>query len=236
MAAPTIGWVFDELPPSRARRGGREGEHVFGHALGTFVREVVQNGNDQALGPAQIDFDLITLAGAELRTFQKALRWPTLRAHLAGAGTTPTPSGRRLAAFLEQVESRERLLLCRINDRNTVGLTGEEDGENSHFRALCKDMLFSVKQAGGEGAGGSYGLGKSVLWSFSGLATVLFASTLSKDPPGHRSPRLIGRAELPYHEVDDEPFTGPGWFGCDVELDDHRRRAESLWSRPAAAL
>lgn len=236
MAPPPVGWVFDELPPSGARRGGREGEHVFGHALGTFVREVVQNSNDQGLGPAEIDFDLITLAGAELRAFQAALRWTQLRAHLAGAGATPTPSSRRLAAFLDQVEAQERLLLCRISDRNTVGLTGEEDGEHSHFRALCKDMLFSVKQGDGEGAGGSYGLGKSVLWSFSGLATVLFVSTLSKDPPGHRSPRLIGRAELPYHEVGDQRFTGPGWFGAEVERDDHRRRAESLWSRSAAAL
>jgi len=236
MAAPSVGWVFDELPSSGARRGGREGEHVFGHALGTFVREVVQNSNDQALGAAQIDFDLITLAGAELRAFQTALRWSQLRAHLAGAGATATPSGRRLGAFLDQVEADQGLLLCRISDRNTVGLTGEEDGERSHFRALCKDMLFSVKQAGGEGAGGSYGLGKSVLWSFSGLATVVFTSTLSEDPQGYRSPRLIGRAELPYHEVDDEPFTGPGWFGAAVELDDHRRRAESLWSRSAAAL
>ncbi|HLT36311.1 MAG TPA: hypothetical protein VK034_08495, partial [Enhygromyxa sp.] len=235
MTRPTVGWVFDELPPSRARRGGREGEHVFGHALGTFVREVVQNGNDQALGRPRIDFDLIDLAGDDLRKFQAALRWDQLRAHLAGTGSTPTPSGRRLAAFLEQVEAGKRLRVCRISDQNTVGLTGEEDGEHSHFRALCKDMLFSVKQAGGEGAGGSYGLGKSVLWSFSGLATVLFASTLSEHPPGRRSPRLIGRAELPYHEVDGEPFTGPGWFGREVDLDEHRRRAESLWSRSAAA-
>jgi hypothetical protein len=236
MAPRGIGWVFDELPPSRARRGGREGEHVFGHALGTFVREVVQNGNDQALGRARIDFDLLELSGSALRRFQAALGWPQLRAHLVGAGQTATPSGRRIAAFVERVEADDRLLVCRIDDRNTVGLTGEEDGERSHFRALCKDMLFSVKRDGGEGAGGSYGLGKSVLWSFSGLATVLFSSTLSEDPPGQRSPRLIGRAELPYHEVEGEAFTGPGWFGREVALDDHRVRAESVWSRQAGAL
>jgi hypothetical protein len=45
-------------------------------------------------------------------------------------------------------------------------------------------------------AGGSYGLGKSVLWSFSGLSTVLFNSILLEEPLGRRSPRLIGHTEL----------------------------------------
>ncbi|KIG19266.1 hypothetical protein DB30_03822 [Enhygromyxa salina] len=234
MAPAPIRWIFDELPPSGARRGGQAAEHAFGHQLGSFVREVCQNANDQALGAAQIAFELVELEGESLAAFFEAVHWPALRDHLAGAGQTPTPSGRRLAEFLSELETSDRLLALRIEDRGTVGLTGDEDGEGSHFRALCKDTLFSVKQS--DSAGGSYGLGKSVLWSFSGLSTVLFSSQLSEDPKGRRSPRLIGRAELPYHEVNGEGFTGPGWFGRAVELDGDRRRAESVWSKQAQRL
>ncbi len=234
MPPAAIRWIFDELPPSGARRGGQAAEHAFGHTLGAFVREVCQNANDQAIGPAELDFDLIEFEGAALTQLFEALRWTTLREHLAGAGRTPTPSGRRIGEFLAKLEHGGRLLALRIEDHGTVGLTGDEDGEGSHFRALCKDTLFSVKQS--DSAGGSYGLGKSVLWSFSGLSTVLFSSQLSVHPKGRRSPRMIGRAELPYHEVDGVGFTGPGWFGRAVDLGDHRWRAESVWSSRASAL
>lgn len=234
MPPPPIRWIFDELPPSGARRGGQAAEHAFGHTLSAFVREVCQNANDQAIAAAQINFDLIEFDGETLIQLFEALRWPTLREHLVGASRTPTPSGRRIAEFLDELETGGRLLALRVEDRGTVGLTGDEDGEGSHFRALCKDTLFSVKQS--DSAGGSYGLGKSVLWAFSGLSTVLFSSQLSQHPKGRRSPRLIGRAELPFHEVDGVGYAGPGWFGRSVELERGRWRAESVWSKQAARL
>lgn len=234
MPPAAIRWLFDELPPSGARRGGQVAEHAFGHEIGHFVREVCQNANDQAIEAARIDLTLLELEGDSLEQLFEAMRWETLREHLVGAGRTPTPSGRRLGEFLARVEQDGRLLALRVEDRGTVGLTGDEDGEGSHFRALCKDTLFSVKA--NESAGGSYGLGKSVLWTFSGLSTVLFASQLSEHPSGRRSPRVIGRAELPYHEVDGEGFMGPGWFGRAVDLGDGRSRAESVWSKQAARL
>lgn len=233
MSRAPIRWIFDELPPSGARRGGQAAEHAFGHGLGQFVREVCQNANDQALAAARVEFELVELDGDALGELLTALRWPQLRAHLAGASETPTPSGRRLREFLSAMEHQPKLVILRIEDRGTVGLTGEEDGEGSHFRALCKDTLFSVKAS--ESAGGSYGLGKSVLWTFSGLSTVLFASRLSQLPKGRRSPRVIGRAELPYHEVEGVGHIGPGWFGREAEVNGGLR-AESVWAKAAATL
>ena len=61
------------------------------------------------------------------------------------------------------------------------------DSGESHFRALCKDVLFSHKRS--ESAGGSYGLGKSVLWTFSGLTTVIFNSVPKDVPKGTASLR-----------------------------------------------
>ncbi len=233
--ASSSDWVFDELPPSMARRGGDPAPHAFRQSLGTFVREVIQNASDQALsdGGTEIHFDFMHLRGKELEKFKRVVGWETLERHLRAA--TAQAGGRELRQFMEEFDKKKSLMLLRVEDRHTVGLTGEELEGESHFRALCKDTLYSHKR--GEGAGGSYGLGKSVLWAFSGLSTVLFNSNLSEHPQGAISPRLIGRAELPSHPAlgpDGENwFSGPGWFGNVVDLDSGHRRAESIWADKA---
>ena len=224
-------WIFDVLPPSGARRGGDPAEHAFARNLDTFVREVVQNANDQRVGEAapEVHFQFSDLRGSQLQEFLDHLSWRTIEPHFRAAGATH--GGRAVGRFLQEMEHSGRLLLLTIEDRHTVGLTGEEAGEDSHFRALCKDTLYSHKR--NEAAGGSYGLGKSVLWAFSGLQTVLFNSVLHEHPPGCKSPRLIGRAELPSHHVKRKGFTGSGWFGHPVDVAGGRR-AESLWHLRAA--
>lgn len=227
-------WIFDELPPSGARRGGDPASHVFEASLRTFVREVVQNASDQAAdGAPQVHFRFHELGGAALEAFLDALGWSTLRPHLEAASRTR--GGRGIQAALEELDRRGRLRLLVIEDRETVGLTGAELEGESHFRALCKDTLYSHKRT--DEAGGSYGLGKSVLWGFSGLATVLFNSRLSAELPGQTSPRLIGRAELPTHAVGARPprwFAGSGWFGHKVTSPGIH--AESLWAEAAEQL
>ncbi|MFW6052149.1 MAG: hypothetical protein ACODAU_13305 [Myxococcota bacterium] len=232
----TIDWVFDELPPSGARRGGDPSEHAFKHDLETFVREVVQNANDQAVSYAFVRFTLIELEGEALARFQEAAAWPTLESHLRGAARA---RGGMLGEFLERLDAGRRMLLLRVEDRGTRGLTGDENEDQSHFRALCKDTLYSHKTSE-SAAGGSYGLGKSVLWSFSGLSTVLFNSILLEEPPRRRSPRLIGRTELPSHAIGgrggERWFTGSGWLGRRVAVDGRGERAESVWDEEAARL
>ncbi|MBL8947401.1 MAG: hypothetical protein JNK45_29785 [Myxococcales bacterium] len=223
-------WIFDALPPSGARRGDDPAQHAFRPDLATFVREVIQNANDQALGAPIVAFRGLVLRGPELAAFRRAIDWSALAEHLRS--TSATRTGARIGAALAEIDRRDELPLLCIEDRHTVGLLGGEDDEQSHFRALCKDTLFSHKRAAG--AGGSYGLGKSVLWAFSGLRTVLFASRLSEHPAGRTSPRVIGRAELPSHQLGGEGFVGSGWFGRPATLPDGRARAESVWGAEAA--
>lgn len=224
-------WIFDVLPPSGARRGGDPAEHAFTRNLDTFVREVVQNANDQRIGdrPPEVHFHLRELSGESLRAFSAKIAWPTLAPHLEAAGATR--GGRAVGRFLRELERTGRMLVLTIEDRHTIGLTGEESEEDSHFRALCKDTLYSHKKH--SGAGGSYGLGKSVLWSFSGVSTVIFNSVLQVEPERKRSPRLIGRTELPSHKVGDRWFGGSGWFGTPAKVAGGQR-AESVWSLEAA--
>ncbi|MBL8915773.1 MAG: hypothetical protein JNM17_34060 [Archangium sp.] len=230
-AAPNLSpeWIFDVLPPSGARRGGDPSEHVFKHELDTFVREVVQNANDQRVGLPRVDFTARELVGDDLKHFLDALRFSSLRAHLDAVGETRT--AKRLRERLQHLERSKRLRVLRVEDRETVGLTGDENTGDSHFRALCKDVLFSHKRTGN--AGGSFGLGKSVLWTFSGLSTVVFNSIPRECPPGTKPPRLIGRAELPSHGVGETGFAGAGWFGLPTK-NERGRRAESVWSLNAA--
>lgn len=228
----TAAWIFDELPPSGARRGDDPAQHAFRPDLATFVREVIQNANDQAIGPPRVGFGVRVLAGAELDALRDAIDWDTLREHLRATGETR--SGKRMLGTLAQLERADRLPVLCVEDRNTVGLTGAEDDPQSHFRALCKDTLFSHKREAS--AGGSYGLGKSVLWAFSGIRTVVFASRLAEDPRGHRSPRLLGRAELPSHVYGGRGYVGSGWFGVPTTTVDGRERAESVWGDDATRL
>jgi len=226
-----IRWVFDELPPSGARRGGDPSEHAFRRDLESLVREVIQNANDQAITWPRIRFRLRALEGAALEAYLDALRFSTLRPHLEGAASSR--GGAALSDFLEAFDAQRRLLVLDIEDRGTVGLVGHESEGESHFRALCKDTLYSHKAKAS--AGGSYGLGKSVLWTFSGLSTVLFNSQLMDTLEGQESPRLIGRTELPSHRVEaDGWFTGSGWFGRVAHVEGRGLRAESVWGDRAA--
>jgi len=224
-------WVFDRLPPSGARRGGDPSEHAFDATLATFVREVIQNANDQAIDQrarrSAVYFDHYQLSGKQLQDFLGAVDAEKLFKHVAetagSSGMSKLGSGLKAAS--------KRLSLLRVADYHTHGLTGDEDAEESHFRSLCKDTLLSYKQ--GEGAGGSYGLGKSVLWSFSSLSTVLFSSSFDDGP--QKRFRLIGRAELPSHKVSDHGFSGSGWFGL-VASTKTGDRAESVWDKQAREL
>lgn len=223
-------WIFDASPPSGHRRGGDPAEYAFPPTLDAFVREALQNANDQSLPTsltrAEVHLDLEELSGRELQKFLAALDWKNLEAHLRGAAAVKSIS--RFRRFAETLEKRARLTLLRVEDRHTSGLYGEEDSGESNFRALCRDSLLSHKD---EGAGGSYGLGKSVYWAFSEWSTVLFHSCLQVD--GRH--RLIGRVELPSHDAGKASFMGPGWFGH-AERVKTGERAVSLWDDKAREL
>ena len=231
LVTPPAGqWVFDRLPPSGARRGGDPSEHAFNATLETFVREVVQNANDQAVDQSSrrsaVHFDHYTLKGGKLVGFLKSMDAERLFRHIAAAVEMVDQS--KLRRGLD--EAKSSLSLLRIADYHTHGLSGDEDASESHFRALCKDTLVSYKQ--GDAAGGSYGLGKSVLWSFSSLSTVLFSSTFGEEK--NRRLRMIGRTEISSHSVHEHGYGGAGWFGEPRETPEGRR-AESLWDDSALA-
>jgi hypothetical protein len=232
-------WGFTTSRPTDARYGDDVAKYAMSdgeQGLKTFVREVLQNSNDARLDnedPARVTFRLETLEGEELRDYLDALDWSEWREH--AELSSDTESGEHIVDAVERIEEEESLRVLTIEDQNTEGLLGAETADQSNFTALVRDVLFSSKS--GDTAGGSYGLGKAVLWLFSGLSMVLFNSTLSEPEPVGDSPRLIGRTRLPTHKSDDREtvYQGHGWYGG-TDGEGEGARPESLWGDRAASV
>jgi len=227
-------WLFE--PPARIRQGGSAAEYAFSPRLDVFVREVTQNAKDQKADhsdvPVRVHFQLVRLRAKSLAHFLETLEWPNLSDHLRAAGHG-NPNVRFLKRSVEQMERDRELLLLRIDDAGTGGLVGGDLEEDRPFASLCVDELFSIKKS--EGAGGSYGLGKSVLWRFSMFSSVLFASYPSEYPPGGQGLRIFGRAQLPWHKVGSKSFQGTCWFGRKT-VEAGKPTALSLWGDSAMAV
>lgn len=221
---PTPEWVFDPTPPSGALSGGDPASYVFNPDLDSLVREVVQNSTDQQKGedPVEITFTLHELSAAARDDFLDALDWPRLRQHLEGVAGSQSLINGRVRDAIDRIDAGH-LTMMTIEDKGTYGLTGPEEGTEGNFTALCKHVLVTTpKKAAG---GGSYGLGKAVLWRFSSLSTVLFGSAFGEG--GLRDARVFGRAELPFHDAEGQQWSGSGWFG-QPETSHSGRRAVSV--------
>ncbi len=234
-----VKWIFDPLPPSESEGGGDPAEHVFDQDLDTFVREVLQNSKDQSLDngqPVRVSFDFLELEGEKRDDFLKALGWNGLEPHLRGMVDAGWLSSERIQRELSEIEDHPQLRLLRITDSGTRGLTGGESEQKTNFKSLCRDVLTRPETGEGQG-GGAFGLGKAVLWAFSGVATVIFFSELSiSENEGSR--RLFGRANLASHNTHGERrWLGQGFFGVpETREDTGQTRAVSAWDPPENVL
>lgn len=232
-------WGFTTSRPTDARYGDDVAKYAMSHGepgLKTFVREVLQNSNDARLDndqPARVTFKLASLEGDDAIEYLRALDIETWSEHANLA--TDTESGKHIAEAIKRIKDDEKIRVLTIEDENTEGLLGEENADESNFTALVRDVLFSSKS--GDTAGGSYGLGKAVLWLYSGLSLVMFNSTLSDPDPKDQSPRMIGRTRLPTHKSEDGDtvYQGHGWYGS-LNDDEEGARPESIWGDEAESI
>lgn len=230
-------WHFYDGGQSAPRFGGDPTKHAVDHNTESFVREVLQNSNDQALPndmPVEVTFRLVELSGDELHEFLEAINWESgLRERIDAVAKSDR--GRGFQQFQDQLEGEDpSLRILIVEDRNTTGLTGNWD-EDSNYAALVRDELYSQKQD--ETAGGSYGLGKSVLWTFSGASTVVFNSYLSEPSDREFRQRLIARTKLPTHSLDEDgtEYQGAGWL-CTIDNSEGDPKPRSLWGSTAESL
>lgn len=211
----TLGWRFRRAPQDGGRDYGNAGVWAFDPEIWVMVRDIVQNCRDaasSAAGQVEVTFRIVRLRGKHLDEFKEAMKWDELLPHLRASAAIDQRLGRLINQNLRRLDQEKELILLVVEDRGTIGLLGDEDGEGN-FPALVRNSLDSNKQS--VSAGGAFGLGKAVLWRMSAFSLVLFSSNLSKPTSGGNSRcRVMARCDLPWHNRDNrDAFAGPGWFG-----------------------
>ncbi len=174
-------WWWRSEPDDGGRDYGNPNVFATPADLPTLSREIGQNSVDYPArpnAPVHMRYTVIELTeGSEAYArFMDAVRFRDLSDHIQAAAATPSKLGSRLRSGLERLREERRLVLLRIDDFGTTGLFGDErprsPEEKNPFAALCRNNLDSAKLT--TTAGGSFGLGKAVLWRCSDLSTVLF--------------------------------------------------------------
>jgi hypothetical protein len=96
--------------------------------------------------------------------------------HLEACANDPGETGPRMRRGLATIDSDAPLRCLRIEDFGTRGLQGHDFDPGKNFSLLCR-AEFKTSNEGGRG--GSYGLGKAVLWRFSGRLRLKLAKNPS---------------------------------------------------------
>lgn len=232
-------WYFEEMGDKAEQNADLLTKHAFENDVATFVRETLQNANDakveDADEPVEVYYRFEKLTGADLERFLTELECEPdedgvdLYDHLRAAGQVE--DDRQLDQYLDHLEREDELLLLSVEDRNTEGLDGLETEDGTNYTALVRDMGRSNKEAT---EGGSHGVGKTVLWAFSGMSTVLFSSYPVRSTGDHDPPRFVGRTLLPDHRDREtgQLYSGNGWYGR-RDPDDPETRHVSMWGDQA---
>jgi hypothetical protein len=218
-------WVIDRLVGNRIQRGASPAQHVVKGGLDTLVRETLQNSKDQQAKdkPVRVLYTLLELSGKAKQEFLAEAGWATLKRHLEAATSDAGGTALRLRRGIGAVDEDQPLRCLRIEDFGTKGLEGGDFDRGKNFNLLCR-AEFKTSNVGGRG--GSYGLGKAVLWKFSEIGTVLLSSRVLGEEK--RGVRIFGRADMPSHIIGDEEYDSGGYFG-QRKVFENSPRAESVW-------
>ena len=131
-------WVWEPVPSSGKRSGGRSAERLFQGGIDSLVRESIQNSIDarqNKKGMAEINITVVELFGDELEDFLAAIAWEDIRDNLVAEKRKSS----QMISAVEKLESDGHLLCLRIEDHKTWGLTGTEDrDEDSEKTATAR--------------------------------------------------------------------------------------------------
>ncbi|MFI7125720.1 helix-turn-helix domain-containing protein [Nonomuraea sp. NPDC050153] len=220
-----VGWHHRLAHTDGGRELGNAAAFAFDSSLAITAREATQNSLDERWNrtrPVRMRFTLHEITGERLRRLQEALRWDDVVPHIEAAGDPKQKVGRMLADGLRELRETGKLLLLRIDDYNANGMTGPEY-DDGRFAAVVRRQLDSHKKGT---AGGSFGLGKATIWGASRFGLVVVNSTLSESHEDLRERRMIGRIDLPWHELNGVQYAGPAWLGS---RDPMRESAARSW-------
>lgn len=207
------GWVFEKS----SRMGGAAGEAYSNilessgmHPAGVLAREAIQNSVDAKhpeIDKVSMNFVVRSIEGEGKSQFVEAAGLGRLGARLDNLKL-------RSPNCLETLDKPETpVTLLYIEDHGTTGLEGDPSDPDSKFYRFLLSLGDGGKEHEEHGTGGSYGYGKSVYSSNSGILTI-WAYSKALGPTGVTS-LLFGCSYFKKHRADGDNFTGRAWFGRD---------------------
>lgn len=213
-AGMTSEWVFENNP----RMGGATGE-AFTNTLASsgmapasvLAREAIQNSVDARAeedSKVRVDFVARRLTGKAKSAFVSAARLTEIAARADGLGF------KQPNCISDLADGKKPLDLLFVDDFETTGLAGDPEDSESKFSRFLLSLGDGGKEHSEHGTGGSYGFGKSVYSSNSGVTTI-FAYSRTVDGEGEPLSLLFGCGYYRKHKHDGVGFTGRAWFGID---------------------
>ena len=207
------------------RNDAGEGEGLSDAGIETYradpfpavARETSQNSRDahdkerHADAPVRVEIERITIPGASLPGYDKYKEVAKRCLDLA-----IKQNRRKETAFFQQAQrvlSQDQIPVLRVADFNTTGLTGPCE-EGTPFHSLVKSSGVSRKED--DTSSGSFGIGKSAVYSASDLQTV-FYSTSYLDGAGQRVFLCQGKTKfMSFTDAAGQAFRSVGYWGDPV--------------------
>jgi hypothetical protein len=169
-----------------------------------FLRETLQNSNDQRLDtgePVRFGLHYQSLEGSGFEILQSMIN---------------QDSPHSKAGDINFPDDLERIPLLVVVDSMTVGLNGATDpqvaSDDSNF---CNFFFFSGQLESRHTGGGSFGIGRNVLFSASKLRTIVVYSETEVD--GSIEKRFMAMAAGKSFRHAGRQFTGRHWWGIEDE-------------------
>ena len=169
-------WTFPSAQPGVPDQGGAEaGVETFGGDVERNVaREVIQNSLDAASDaksgePVRVTFDVEQISSSDVPGLKE------LSVRLAECATFVADQTRYRKAFekASKLASASKITVLRASDYNTKGISGKDDERGTGWYSLVQSIGSSSKVGG---AGGSFGIGKSAVFSASAMRTVFYST------------------------------------------------------------
>jgi len=215
-------------------------------AIERFVREVIGNLKDAWLNrskPVKGLFSFFDLLGEDKMNFIHEVKLDVLRESYNNIWQDTDKKSR---IFLDHnpddlFDPEKPLRILVIRDENTKGLIGPEwmsrqhiDQDDLRFLGLCRS-IGKNSQSTDQDSIGSWGYGKSVIWSNNISRSVFINSMLSEswnENGTEINNRFIGHTMLPdYFNEQDEAIVGEIYFGN--RHDNDSEKITSLWNNEA---
>ena len=204
------GWKFGScvigIGPNDADTGLFEG-----HPYKSLAKEILQNSLDAKdpdipdTQPVEVEFRCISITPDEVPGFPELQRIIGLCANYYNKGDDGQKT-KRWVDCMEQFSTEGRINILKISDYNTTGATGVDKLKETNWSGLVREKGATNKS---EGKGGSHGVGKLAVYSFSAIRTVLYSTKTVLNETAFQ-----GTTILTSFEEDGEIRHNLGVYGC----------------------